>query len=117
MLPSSELADNHPRIFACLLLFGVPLIYFARIFNYCQPRMDKTTSGERLLYLVFTSTCLFCSPGVFNNLRSPNFVPGLDDNENAMECDCHPTCADVTYSTEISESNFFKSEYDQTNFL
>jgi hypothetical protein len=55
--------------------------------------------------------------GVFNNLRSPNFVPGLDDNDNAMECDCHPTCTDVTYSTEISESNFFKSEYDQTNFL
>ncbi|PSN58038.1 hypothetical protein C0J52_02048 [Blattella germanica] len=63
-----------------------------------------------------------CAPyffpiGIFNNLQSPQKLPGLDDNENAMSCDCHPTCADVTYSAEISESNFFKSEYDVTNFL
>ncbi|XP_069675732.1 sodium channel protein Nach-like [Periplaneta americana] len=58
----------------------------------------------------------FYPTGVFNNLYSPTFVPGLDDNENAMMCDCHPTCSDVTYSTEISEAPFFKSPYDVTNF-
>jgi hypothetical protein len=73
--------------------------------------------GEVLLYVTLTATFLYCPSGVFNNLRSPNFVPGLDDNDNAMECDCHPTCTDVSYSTEMSESPFFKSEYDVTNFL
>jgi hypothetical protein len=74
-------------------------------------------SGEGLLFPALRANFLLCRSGVFNNLRSPTFVPGLDDNENAMECNCHPTCADVSYSTEMSESNFFKSEYDQTNFL
>jgi Amiloride-sensitive sodium channel. len=70
-----------------------------------------------ITYVALTATFLYCPSGVFNNLQSPNSIPGLDDKEDAMKCDCHPTCTEVSYTTEISESNFFKSEYDVTNFL
>ena len=103
-----------PRAFH---FFSVRQILFLHIFNYFQPQISNSALGKALPYVTMTATFLYCPSGVFNNLRSPNFVPGLDDNENAMVCDCHPTCTDVSYSTEISESNFFKSEYDQTNFL
>jgi len=103
-----------PRAFH---FFSVRQILFSDIFNYIQSRIAKIALGEMLPYGTLTAAFLYSPSGVFNNLRSPNFVPGLDDNENAMECDCNPTCTDVSYSTEISESNFFKSEYDQTNFL
>ncbi|XP_021941869.1 sodium channel protein Nach-like isoform X2 [Zootermopsis nevadensis] len=82
----------------------------------CAPYFYPTGNNTRLCGLTDVG-CLADHRRVFNNLRSPNFVPGLDDNDNAMECNCHPTCTDVTYSTEISESTFFKSEYDQTNFF
>ncbi|XP_033609232.1 sodium channel protein Nach [Cryptotermes secundus] len=83
---------------------------------HCAPYFYPTGNDTKLCGLTDVA-CLADHRRVFNNLRSPNFVPGLDDNDNAMQCECHPTCTDVTYSTEISESNFFKSEYDQTNFF
>ncbi|KAJ9586858.1 hypothetical protein L9F63_019540 [Diploptera punctata] len=83
---------------------------------HCAPYFFPTGPKTKLCGLEDVA-CLASHTRVFNNLRSPHSQPGLDDNENAMTCDCHPTCADVTYSTEISESTFFKSEYDQTNFF
>ncbi|XP_069684681.1 sodium channel protein Nach-like [Periplaneta americana] len=82
----------------------------------CVPYFFPTGNDTSLCGLTEVA-CLADHRRVFNNLHSPTFVPGLDDNENAMVCDCHPTCSDVTYSTEISESPFFKSEYDVTNFF
>ncbi|XP_063242547.1 sodium channel protein Nach-like [Bacillus rossius redtenbacheri] len=91
------------------------LEHMARLCN-CTPYFYPDTGTTRQCGLTDVE-CLAKHRRVFINLHSPGKVLGLQDSDSSMKCDCHPTCTDVVYTTELSQGNFFKSEYDRTHFF
>nr|CAD7403909.1 unnamed protein product [Timema cristinae] len=91
------------------------LEHMERLCN-CTPYFYPDTGNTRQCGLMDVQ-CLAKHRRVFINLRAPDHILSPADNLNSMSCDCHPTCTDVVYTAEISQGNFFKSEYDRTHFF
>ncbi|XP_049863648.1 sodium channel protein Nach-like [Schistocerca gregaria] len=82
----------------------------------CTPYFYPSTGDTRQCGLLDVK-CLAEHRRIFTNLKPPIFIPGLVDGQDGMSCDCHPSCTDINYRTELSQGQFFKSEYDRTHFF
>ncbi|XP_068085172.1 sodium channel protein Nach-like [Anabrus simplex] len=111
--PERSLGSSDYSFSNCLI--RCKLQHLKQICN-CTPYFYPSSEDTRECDLLDVK-CLADNRHIFNNLKSPTPILGLADNENAMSCDCHPTCMDVEYSTEMSQGEFFKSEYDRTHFF